>query len=237
MTLASFVIPVLNEEKRLPVVLDSLQNQKVDDMEIIVVDGGSSDRSVEIAERYGCKVVEVKERGIGLARSVGVKHARGEFVFSCSADAVYPSHWASTLLTHLDDNDVVYGPVISHPDEGVLEYYVSHISFPVLMFLTNFTHLPFVSGDNVAFKKQVVKSVGVFNPRLKSLEDVEFVFRAKRHGFSVKFVKDAYVFTSPRRLKQWGSVKFTLFHVFNYWRAFLTKDFSHAEREYGVVKE
>jgi len=64
----SIIIPALNEEKYLPLLLKSLKSQNFNEYEIIVVDAGSSDKTVDIAKEYGCKVVKGGVPGAGRNR-------------------------------------------------------------------------------------------------------------------------------------------------------------------------
>ena len=81
---ASLVIPALNEEDSLPHVLDAIQKEML--LEIILVDGGSHDRTVEIAEAQGARVIKETQPGYGRACAAGLANARGEIVIFMDAD-------------------------------------------------------------------------------------------------------------------------------------------------------
>lgn len=74
----SIVIPTYNEEEYLPKLLESIKMQSYDDYEIIVADANSNDRTREIAEEYGCIVVEGGLPAVG--RNNGAKVAKGEII-------------------------------------------------------------------------------------------------------------------------------------------------------------
>jgi glycosyltransferase involved in cell wall biosynthesis len=80
----SVVIPVLNEFESLGYVLSQISTEHVS--EIIVVDGGSSDGSIEIAKAAGAQVIQELKRGYGQACAAGVKHVQGEIVVFLDAD-------------------------------------------------------------------------------------------------------------------------------------------------------
>ena len=89
--LVSLIIPVFNTEKYLKKCLDSSVNQTLKNLEIIIVNDGSQDGSLEIAENYAkkdhrIKVFTQKNRGQGFARNLGIKKASGEFIFCLDAD-------------------------------------------------------------------------------------------------------------------------------------------------------
>ncbi len=80
----SLIIPTLNEEESLGFVLDSIPENSVD--EIIIVDGGSTDGTIEIAESYATRVIHEARRGYGQACATGTDHAQGEIVIYLDAD-------------------------------------------------------------------------------------------------------------------------------------------------------
>lgn len=87
----SIIIPALNEQESIGSILQSLD--KVPAVEIIVVDGGSIDRTVQIAHRYGAKVINEPRPGYGRACLSGVRAATGEVVVFMDADgADNPAH-------------------------------------------------------------------------------------------------------------------------------------------------
>lgn len=101
--LISVVVPVYNVEKYLPQSLDSLLGQSYSNLEVICVNDGSTDRSLDILEEYALKdsrikVVSQKNSGLGSARNTGLNHASGEFVgFIDSDDWVNPLMYETML--------------------------------------------------------------------------------------------------------------------------------------------
>ena len=81
---ATLVIPALNEEESLGHVLEAVNTDLLS--EIILVDGGSSDRTVEIANANGVRVIQESRRGYGRACAAGVAHAQGEIIIFMDAD-------------------------------------------------------------------------------------------------------------------------------------------------------
>ena len=80
----SIIIPTYNEEEYLPVLLDSIKKQSYTDYEIIVADANSTDRTREIAEEYGCVVVDGGLPAVG--RNNGAKVAKGEYLIFLDSD-------------------------------------------------------------------------------------------------------------------------------------------------------
>lgn len=104
--LVSIVIPVLNEEKGLQKVLSEIPKEKLEKMgyncEIIVVDGGSTDRTRKIAKKNGTKVILEPRRGYGRAYKTGFSHASGDIIVTLDGDYSYPAYLIPKLVKMLD---------------------------------------------------------------------------------------------------------------------------------------
>jgi len=88
MTRVSIIIPTLNEENYIEKCLKSLLSQNFDSYEIIVVDGGSKDKTVSIAEEYADRVFVVEEDGIAFARLYGARKSKGKYIYTTDADCL-----------------------------------------------------------------------------------------------------------------------------------------------------
>jgi len=104
--IVSIVIPVLNEEKGLQKVLDEIPKKELEEMgykcEIIIVDGGSTDRTREIASKNGTKVIVEPRRGYGRAYKTGFSHASGDIIVTLDGDYSYPAYLIPKLVKILD---------------------------------------------------------------------------------------------------------------------------------------
>lgn len=93
----SIVIPTLNEEKNIRRVLEDIKNSRCRDYEIIVVDGYSKDKTVEIAKRYSAKVI-YDDKGKGSALIKGMNEAKGDIVITMDADCSHTSNELCLLV-------------------------------------------------------------------------------------------------------------------------------------------
>ena len=117
----SVIVPAYNEDQNIGKCLESLSHQTLprDSYEIIVVDGGSKDRTREIASEYADMVFIQTSKKVGGARNDGAQKARGEILATTDADCIIPPDWLSVIAAAFDrDQEIVqlFGPVT--PMEG-----------------------------------------------------------------------------------------------------------------------
>lgn len=99
----SLIIPCLNEESGLKLTLPTIP--KIVD-EVIVVDGDSKDKSVEVAYKYGAKVIINPERGYGLALRTGFNAAKGDIIIAIDGDRTYPVEEIPKLYKYFIKNKI-----------------------------------------------------------------------------------------------------------------------------------
>lgn len=103
----SVIVPAYNEEESIGACLESLGKQTHKDVEIIVVDDSSTDRTVEIAESMGAKVLKQDHRGPGLARNLGAEHATGEIVSFLDADMTFAPEFLECLVKPIEEGKAI----------------------------------------------------------------------------------------------------------------------------------
>lgn len=105
------LLPTLNEEEAIGEVLDRIDNIDGYDLEPVVIDGLSTDDTVEIAKEKGARVLMVREKGKGVAFRAAVKHILDEYdrFVMLDADMTYPVRYIPEFLEKLSEEDVVYG--------------------------------------------------------------------------------------------------------------------------------
>jgi glycosyltransferase involved in cell wall biosynthesis len=106
----SIIIPTINEEQGIGKTLDSIPydhlRKKGYEVETIIVDGGSTDRTVDIARSRGAIIVVEKRRGYGRAYKTGLSHASGEIIATGDADATYPFDRLHEYVEYLLENNL-----------------------------------------------------------------------------------------------------------------------------------
>ena len=182
----SVVIPALNEEEFIGSCLRALRAQTVP-AEIIVVDNGSSDRTVDIARCYADKVIEAPGVRIYTLRQIGAEAASGEVIATTDADTITPPKWIESLLVHFKDPSVVAvgGPVRVLEDGLVKELYA--------LGLSTCAGTGLLLGSNMAFRRDALLRAGGY-ARVRRAEDWNLANRLRRYG-RVVYEPEAYVFT------------------------------------------
>ncbi|EMJ86812.1 glycosyltransferase family 2 protein [Leptospira meyeri] len=141
----SFVIPCLNEEKTLPYVLEKLVKVKKDhskemDIEILVSDNGSTDRSITIAKKFGARVTPAKERGYGAALDSGIRNAKGDIIVFADADDTYDFLESPALIRKLVEGnyDMVIGSRLDGEiHKGAMPFLHRYLGTPVINWIIN----------------------------------------------------------------------------------------------------
>jgi glycosyltransferase involved in cell wall biosynthesis len=210
----TFTIPTYNEEKYIGKCLGSLFKQK-GKVEAIVVDSYSKDKTVKIAEDFGAKVIFDPFGRTGRSRDKAMRKGKGSILISCSADAVYPEGWLERITAPIlaKKADVVIGSLYVDQSNAIEEA-GSHIINSILLPATSALKLMYGNADNMAIEREFYYRMGGF-PHVMTAEDAMLIKRARKHG-RVVYHKDAFAFTSPRRVREWGYLRFTLFHTMNF---------------------
>lgn len=207
----SVVIPAFQEEKYIAATLSRLVN--IDHLvEIIVVDGGSKDKTVEIAKRFTDKVYVLRKRGIARARNYGAERACGDVLVFLDADVVTTTDFVEKVLETFSDSTVVGAtcsimPVKPRFHEKVFFYLHNSLT----RILTRFK--PHSRGEFFVVRRSEFLKVSGFNESLPCSEDHELAFRLSKRGRFV-FIKDLTVYESLRRFRKLG-----LFRVVGIWLA------------------
>jgi rSAM/selenodomain-associated transferase 2 len=200
----SVIIPTLNEEVNLPVTLRQLTDHP--DVELIVVDGGSLDHTVEIAQRFTPYVFQAFP-GRARQMNIGARHATGDILLFLHADTFLLPGALDEIQRRIIGDGAVGGAFDLHIDSSRrLCKFVARVASR----RTRWTHLPY--GDQGVFVwRQVFEALGGF-PEIAIMEDIAFARRLRRAG-RLTFIHSGLV-TSGRRWNANGVVRTTLV---NWW--------------------
>jgi len=192
----SFVIPCLNEEQTLPLVLEKITRLCRSQFserptEIIVSDNGSSDRSVEIAERSGARVIHCPTRGYGAALLHGIRNAQNAIVVFADADNTYDFLETPLLVDRLEEGfDLVLGSRLRGTIlPGAMPLLHRHVGTPILSGLINLLYADrtnAISDCNSGFRcfrKSAFEKWGIGSTGMEFAS--EMLVRAMRHQASI----------------------------------------------------
>ncbi len=199
-TSISVIIPALNEAVNIAETIKSVK--QASDAEIIVVDGGSSDQTVEIATNLGATVLDC-QAGRAKQMNLGAKHASGDVLLFLHADTVLPPGFETHIRKAMDVNGVVAGAFrlqIDAPGKSL------RIIEACANWRSKTLQAPY--GDQGIFTRaSVFAELGGF-PDIPIMEDFVFIRSLRKHG-SIKTVS-APIKTSARRWTRQGVWKTTL---------------------------
>ncbi|GIQ70370.1 glycosyltransferase [Xylanibacillus composti] len=176
----SVVIPNYNYAKTLPRCLEALQHQTYKHFEVIVIDDGSTDESVEIAKQYPCRLIQTRNNGVSAARNLGAAEAKGEIVFFLDSDvALFEDALANTVTAFEEDPTLgsvcgIYAKEALFRD-SLFEEYRTLQGYYWRKSSEGYVTAGFFSLG--AVRKSVFMELGGFDRRLNNSEDIEFGHR------------------------------------------------------------
>jgi enolase len=196
----SVIIPTLNEEKYLPLLLESLKRQTHQDFEVIVADAGSKDKTQEIAEKWRARIVEGGLPAAG--RNKGAKKAKGDILFFMDSDVILPKEFIEKTLKEMEERNLdvaaCYTRVLSDKNIDAFMYGLGNLYFGVSQFLN-----PKATGRCIIVKKKIHQEIKGFDEKIKLLEDFDYIKRAARAG-KFRYLNSQQIPTSVRRLDKEG---------------------------------
>ncbi|MFZ5856401.1 MAG: glycosyltransferase family 2 protein [Chloroflexota bacterium] len=191
----SLVIRAYNEAQHLPRLLEGLAHQTVKDVEVILVDSGSTDGTVSIAESFGAKVMRIRPEEFTFGRSLnlGVREATRELVVIASAHIypVYPD-WLESLLRPFEDEKVAltYGKQRGPETAKFSEQQIYHQWYPDHSMPRQPT--AFCNNANAAIRKSLWEK-NPYDEALTGLEDLAWAKWAKEQGHEIAYVAEAEI--------------------------------------------
>lgn len=217
----SVVIPAYNEEKYLSKTLESIAKLDRKPDEIIVIDGSSTDKTIQVARDGGARVITVEHRGIGFARQKGLEAAGGDIVAFTDADTVVPKDWLIKIVAKLSQPNVagVYGGFRLSDGPFFYRFYINFIQ-PCIIAFFHRIGMPLAPGQNSAFWKKAGLAAGGYPEDFKIAEDIEMARRLLTVG-EVGYLAQCAVMSSGRRGNEGISFLFRVSKAFLYY--FITR--------------
>jgi rhamnosyltransferase len=191
----SIVIRAYNEEKHIGRLLEGIRQQTIKDVEIVLVDSGSTDGTVRIAESFAARILRIPSAEFTFGRSLnlGMQAARGEFIVIASAHVypVYPD-WLESLLRPFEDDRIAltYGKQRGPETAKFSEQQIYHQWYPDLGKPRQET--AFCNNANAAIRKSLWE-MNPYDETLTGLEDLAWAKWAKEQGYAITYVAEAEI--------------------------------------------
>lgn len=211
MKLLSVVIPALNEEKYLPILLESFLEQTEKNFEIVIADGKSDDKTVEnvnkFKDRLNLRIIEVDKRNLSHQRNTGAVHVKGDYIAFLDADFKVKNDFVKSCYLAAEKNDIDLFIPFSYPitSNPLWKIYFNFIN--ILSFLSTFFGRPYGNGPGNLIKKEAYLKTPGYSEEVFVFEDQYFFYTAKKAGLKIKSTNKIKMYFSLRRLEKdglWG---------------------------------
>ena len=193
----SVVIPLYNKEKSIVSTIESVISQTYKDWELIIVDDGSTDNSLEVVQNFvdelkieDCrlKILSKENGGVCSARNRGIEEARGEYVALLDGDDMWDNEYLAEQVKMITDfpNAAMWGINYAELYEGkLIRKLETGLPDGYRGYVENYFQMPTRVSDlfcssSVVIRKDVFDKVGMFDERLKYSEDIDMWYRIIR---------------------------------------------------------
>lgn len=192
----SLYIPCFNASNTIEKTLNGVLQQTYPIDEIIIVDDGSSDNTIEITSKYNVRIIRHKEnKGLASARNTGVLNSKNEYIASLDSDCIPDTDWLEKLMEDLS-RDTVAGT-----GGRLVEVNVNTIAdqWRAAHLAQNWGNKTVINprylyGNNILFKKNTLTEVGLYNPKYKTnSEDYDISRRLIDKGYTLIYNPKARV--------------------------------------------
>ena len=190
----SIIIPTINEANNLPLLLSDLANIH-NEGEILIVDCGSKDKTLDIANIYGAKVYKSKERNRGLQLDIGAKKSKGEWLIFLHADTRLTKDWFTKVRSVLKSNkNFIYFFKFKINDKKIIYRFLEIL----VNFRSKYFKQPYGDQGLIIHRSIYLKNNGF--KKIPLMEDVDFLKRLDNN----KDLKQLNlpIFTSSRKWKR-----------------------------------
>jgi len=193
----SVVVCSYNSERTMEPCLASLAALDYSDYEVIVVNDGSTDRTLAIAEGFPfCRIISQPNKGLSVARNVGAEAATGEIVAYTDSDCVADPDWLTYLVAKMETGNLAAcgGPNFPPPEDSLVPAAVAVSPGGPTHVLISDEVAEHIAGCNMAFRRDALMALGGFDPIYRAAgDDVDICWRFQDAGHAIGFSAAAVV--------------------------------------------
>jgi glycosyltransferase involved in cell wall biosynthesis len=193
----SVVVCAYNAERTMEACLASLETLDYPDYEVIVVNDGSTDKTLEISERFPfCRIISQPNKGLSVARNVGAEAATGEIVAYTDSDCVADPDWLTYLVARMETGNLAAcgGPNFPPPEDSLVPAAVAVSPGGPTHVLISDEVAEHIAGCNMAFRREALMELGGFDPIYRAAgDDVDICWRFQDAGHAIGFSPAAVV--------------------------------------------
>jgi O-antigen biosynthesis protein len=193
----SVVVCAYNAERTMDQCLGSLAVLNYPDYEVIVVNDGSGDRTLDIAEKYSfCRIISQPNKGLSVARNVGAEAAKGEIVAYTDSDCVADPDWLTYLVARMETNNLAAcgGPNFPPSEDTLVPAVVAVAPGGPTHVLISDEVAEHIAGCNMAFRREILMRLGGFDPIYRAAgDDIDICWRFQDAGYVIGFSPAALV--------------------------------------------
>lgn len=200
----SIIIPTLNEEIALPLLLKDLKKQTFLDFETIVSDANSTDKTEKIAKQFKVKLIKNKKANVAWQRNLGANKAQGKYLLFIDADTRLPYYFLEGIKYRLTKNpaDVFTTWIDQNQLTGTNKAIITFLN--LIIESSKLIDLPAAIGSMIGCKRTIFRQIKGFDPEIAFGEDIEFVQRLTKQNYHFAVFKDPTFIFSFRRFKKEG---------------------------------
>jgi glycosyltransferase involved in cell wall biosynthesis len=193
----SVVVCAYNAERTMDACLASLERLSYPDYEVIVVNDGSTDRTLAISEGYPyCRIISQENKGLSVARNVGAEAATGEIVAYTDSDCVADPDWLSYLVATMETKGLVAcgGPNFSPTETSLVPEAIAVSPGAPCHVLLDDEIAEHIAGCNMAFRRDALLGLGGFDPIYRAAgDDVDICWRLQDAGYQIGYSASGFV--------------------------------------------
>lgn len=242
--MTSIIIPTYNAGQQIHCLCDALRSQTASS-ELIVVDSSSSDRTVEIAESFGARVLVVRTEDFdhGGTRTLAGKAAKGDILIYMTQDALpFDKHSIGNMVRLFEDQSIAasFGRQLPYPDATAFGAHLRLFNYPETPYIRTLgdkgkygIKTPFLSNSFAAYRRSALDEILWFKEKLILGEDTYAGAKLLLAGYKIAYVPDAMVYHSHNYTVMQEFKRYFDIGVFHKSEQWIIEEFGKAEGEGG----